>query len=98
MRLRILVVLVSLSIQSIAAQTPSPTPGPAAPRPQAPPRDNQPQTQTGTAIIKGRITAADTGRPLRRARVTASASELGRNRDVSTDVDGRYEIKDLPAG
>lgn len=98
MRLRILVVLLSLSIQSVVAQTPSPPPGPAAPRPQAPPRDAQPQTQTGTAVIKGRITAADTGRPLRRARVTASAPELGRARDVSTDVDGRYEIKDLPAG
>jgi hypothetical protein len=98
MRLRILVILVSLSIQNIAAQTATPTPGPAAPRPQGPPRDAQPQAQTGTAIIKGRITAADTGRPLRRARVTASAPELGRARDVSTDVDGRYEIKDLPAG
>jgi hypothetical protein len=99
MRLRILALVLSLSIQSVVAQTPSPTPGPAAPpRPQAPPRDAQPQTQTGTAIIKGRITAADTGRPLRRARVTASAPELGRARDVSTDVDGRYEIKDLPAG
>ena len=98
MRLRILVVLLSLSIQHLVAQTPSPTPGPAAPRPQAPPRDAQPQPQTGTAVIKGRITAADTGRPLRRARVTASAPELGRNRDVSTDVNGRYEFKDLPAG
>ncbi len=98
MHLRILAVVLSLSIQNVVAQTPSPTPGPPAPRPQAPPRDAQPQTQTGTAVIKGRITAADTGRPLRRARVTASAPELGRARDVSTDVDGRYEIKDLPAG
>ena len=98
MRLRILAVVLSLSIQHALAQAPSPTPGPAAPRLQIPPRDAQPQTQTGTAVIKGRITAADTGRPLRRARVTASAPELGRARDVSTDIDGRYEIKDLPPG
>jgi protocatechuate 3,4-dioxygenase beta subunit len=64
-----------------------------------PPRDAQSQPQAGTAVIKGRITAADTGRPLRRARVTARAAELGqRGRDVSTDADGRYEIRDLPAG
>ena len=99
MRLRILAVLLSLSIQVALAQSPAPAPGQVAPRQQMPPRDAQALPQTGTASIKGRITAADTGRPLRRARVTASAPELGqRGRDVSTDADGRYEIKDLPAG
>jgi protocatechuate 3,4-dioxygenase beta subunit len=64
----------------------------------APARD-RPPTATGTAVIRGRVFAADTGRPLRRARITASAPELGSDpRQTSTSVDGRYEIKDLPGG
>ncbi|HXI31629.1 MAG TPA: carboxypeptidase-like regulatory domain-containing protein, partial [Vicinamibacterales bacterium] len=71
---------------------------------QPPPRD-QPRAAatgtpvTGTAAIRGRVFAADTGRPLRRARIAVSAPELGRdNRTVSTDADGRYEVTNLPAG
>ena len=66
---------------------------------QAPPRDRQPEAQTGSAVIRGRVAAADSGRPLRRARITLSAPELGRDRrTTSTGLDGRYEITDLPAG
>src|SRR5881628_477244 len=65
---------------------------------QGPARDRIP-AQTGTAMIRGRILAADNGRPLRRARITLTAPELGtENRTTSTNPDGRYEIKDLPAG
>jgi len=68
----------------------------------APPRDQRPQTQptqNATAAIRGRVVAADTGRPLRRARIQVSSPELGRNtRTASTNADGQYEIKDLPAG
>jgi hypothetical protein len=65
---------------------------------QGPARD-RPSGQTGTAVIRGRIFAADTGRPLRRAKITVTAQELGpENRSTSTNPDGRYEIKDLPAG
>ena len=65
---------------------------------QGPARDRMP-AQTGTAMIRGRILAADNGRPLRRARITLTAPELGtENRTTSTNPDGRYEIKDLPAG
>jgi len=65
----------------------------------APPRDTRPATQSGTAIIRGRVVAADTGRPLRRARITLSGPELGREgRSTSTNLDGRYEMADLPAG
>ena len=65
-----------------------------------PPRDpRQAPAATGSASLKGRILAADTGRPLRRARVVATAPELGgENRQTSTSADGRYEFKDLPAG
>jgi hypothetical protein len=67
---------------------------------QPPPRD-KPSTSPpkGTAVIKGRVFAGDTGKPLRRARISVSAPELeGEGRNVSTDGDGRYELADLPAG
>ncbi|MGH9141274.1 MAG: MSCRAMM family protein, partial [Vicinamibacterales bacterium] len=74
--------------RSVAAQPPQGTP----------PRDQRPQAQTGTAIIRGRVFAGDTGKPLRRARISLSAPELaGNNRTTSTDADGRYELTDLPA-
>jgi len=66
-----------------------------------PPRDNsaRPAAQTGTAIIRGRVVAGDSGKPLRRVRILATAPELGGEpRNTSTDADGRYEITGLPAG
>src|SRR6476646_3803403 len=64
----------------------------------SPPRDARP-TVTGTAVIRGRVFAADTGRPLRRARIVVNAPELGPDsRQTSTDLEGRYELKELPAG
>jgi hypothetical protein len=65
----------------------------------APPRDARQTTQAGTGTIRGRVLAGDTGRPLRRARISLSAPELGRDpRTTSTSLDGRYEIAGLPAG
>src|SRR4249920_3249414 len=64
-----------------------------------PPRDARPATQAGSAVVRGRVLAADTGKPLRRARITVSGAELGREgRSTSTSLDGRYEIAELPAG
>src|SRR5947208_2281704 len=66
---------------------------------QTPPRDARAGAEKGTAAIRGRIVGSDTGKPLRRARVTISAAELaGGPRSTSTDADGRYEFTDLPAG
>ena len=81
-----------------AVQAPQPpVPSPTQTRPA--PRDQRQPAQTGTSVIKGRIVAGDTGRPLRRAAITVTAPELGtENRTASTGLDGRYEIKDLPAG
>src|SRR4051812_4845106 len=94
-----LLVAALLTIPAAAlAQPPTGFPG-GAPRAQTPPRDRGPSAQTGTAIIRGRIVSAETGKPLRRARITANAPELGgEGRTASTSVDGRYELKDLPAG
>jgi hypothetical protein len=52
----------------------------------------------GTAVIRGRVLAADSGMPVRRAQVRAQAGEIRANRLVSTDAQGRFELKDLPAG
>ncbi len=55
--------------------------------------------QAGTAVIRGRVFAADTNRPLGRARVSVTAlGPGGGGQATSTDADGRYEIKELPAG
>lgn len=70
------------------------TPGP----PQRPAPSSQ--EAAGTAVIRGRVTAADTGRPLRRARVTVSGqtTTTAAPRATSTNVRGEYEVKNLPAG
>jgi protocatechuate 3,4-dioxygenase beta subunit len=72
---------------------------PQAPAPSAtaPPRDNQQQEKTGTARLSGRVTAGDTGKPLRRALVQATSPDNPQGRSISTDADGRWELKALPA-
>jgi len=61
-----------------------------------PPRDVvQP---VGRSAIRGRVLAADSGLPMRRAAVNLFAPELRGNRTTSTDTDGRYEFRQLPAG
>ncbi len=73
------------------------TTSPQQTRPGMPARDAQPE-KTGTAVIKGHVVAADTGRPLRRAQVRLFSSELRGGRLATTDAEGRYEFKELPAG
>jgi carboxypeptidase family protein len=68
---------------------------PGLPFPQAPPRD---ATKTGTALIRGHVFEAGSGRPLRKAQVRVFAPELRENRLATTDANGAYEIKDLVAG
>lgn len=64
----------------------------------APPRDRQMPPATGTARISGRVVAADTGRPIRRALVRLTSSTLRESRTVNTDQNGYYEFAELPAG
>jgi hypothetical protein len=49
----------------------------------------------GTSILRGVVLAADSGAPIRRAPVRVSARE---SRLATTDAQGRFEIRDLPAG
>jgi hypothetical protein len=82
-----------------------PTPGvtiPAPPPRPSPPRDQGRATPSpatpGTATIRGVVVASDDSRPLRRVVVRVTAPELREPRSVTTDLSGRYEITDLPAG
>jgi Carboxypeptidase regulatory-like domain len=54
-------------------------------------------TPEGTSSIAGRVLAADTGRPVKRARVTVSAGGRG-SKSATTDDQGRYQIAALAAG
>lgn len=65
---------------------------------QAPARDATAQTAIGTAVIAGMIVAEGSGTPVRRARVTLSATELRGTRSTLTDNQGRFVFPGLPAG
>ncbi|HEY0284457.1 MAG TPA: carboxypeptidase-like regulatory domain-containing protein, partial [Vicinamibacterales bacterium] len=66
---------------------------------QSPPRDrNATDAPTGTGRLRGRVVAADTGIPLRRAQVRATSSTIRTIRLTTTDAEGRYEFLNLPAG
>lgn len=65
---------------------------------QLPPRDRSSASPAATALLRGRVLAADSGEPLRRALVRASAPQLRESRATRTDEMGVYEFKDLPAG
>jgi hypothetical protein len=62
------------------------------------PRDQAGAARKGSGIITGRVVAADTGRPLRRARVSVAGIGLGTDgqKSTSTGLDGTYTIKELP--
>jgi hypothetical protein len=91
------------ALSGAAAQAPPPgtTGAPGLP-PRAP--SAPPAAAKGTAVISGRILAADTGLPLRRARVLIQ----GRGPDIPTgpngmlaaitDADGAFSFTELPAG
>ena len=55
------------------------------------------QGKTGTATIRGRVVAMDTGQVIRRAQVRLSGPDAG-VKSALTDGNGRYEFKALPAG
>ncbi len=56
-----------------------------------------------SAILRGRVYAADSGQPLRKAQVRLTSASGGanatrENRVTDTDANGAYEFKELPAG
>ena len=81
---RTMIVIAAIPIL-LAAQAPA----------QPPPAREAPKA---TASIRGRITASDTGRGLRRAQVSIGGPELPQRRSASTNARGDFEIRGLPPG
>ena len=71
---------------------------PQVARPQRPAGAEDAAAPKGTSVLRGRVIAADTGKPLRRAQIRISALEFPDGRSTSTNVRGEYELKDLPEG
>ena len=69
-----------------------------APAFQHPARDTSAQQKETAGRITGRVLAADTGRPVKRARVFAAAAELPGGRGTLTADNGVFDFTDLPAG
>jgi uncharacterized protein (DUF2141 family) len=88
------------AIDLASAQQPSPNP-PLRPRRDRPAK----AAATGTAQLAGRVIAADTGRPLKRARVSVQSFSIGVQglvervtKTAVTDDNGRFSIPNLPEG
>lgn len=87
-----------------AAQPPAPPAQPRRPATPAdapqriPPRDAVQRPAVGTGRITGRVLAADTGAPLRRAQVRLSGQGLGSAQAINTDAEGNFTFANLPAG
>src|SRR5690349_21129519 len=86
----------------VVAQPPGPQggfPGRLGRQGQMPPRGGRAVVDEpkGTSVIRGTIVAADSGSPLRRAQVRVSGQGVPA-RLATTDAQGRFEIKELPAG
>ena len=65
--------------------------------PQQPPARDLPAEAPGSAVIRGRITAAATGQPLHRVRVTLNTSNPNPPTAV-TDTRGMFELTNVPPG
>jgi hypothetical protein len=52
----------------------------------------------GTARLRGLVVGGENGAPLRRAMVQLSGAEVQEGRVATTNEDGRWELRDLPAG
>jgi hypothetical protein len=103
MRVSAAVIAIVLSgVARTEGQTPQPgqTPGQPAPAgPRTPPRGARPgeTPATGTAVLRGQVFSID-GTPLRRAQVRAMGQDGRGGGTATTDPQGRFEIKELPAG
>jgi hypothetical protein len=89
--------LIVLALAAGAIAQPAQPPAGRLQRPgrAAPPRADAPR---GTAILRGQIIAADTGTPIRRAQIRVTSPDARESRVATTDAQGRFEIRELPAG
>jgi protocatechuate 3,4-dioxygenase beta subunit len=73
--------------------------GPQIPQRPAQPRDAATvATPKGTAVLKGRVVTADGQEPLRRATIRMSGRPLPQALVTSTNSEGYYVLRDVPAG
>jgi hypothetical protein len=106
-RLLLATLFLAIAATGAAPQTRPGMPVPAQPQPQPQP---QPRTPTregtrpadpaarGTATLRGQVVAIDTGVAIRRAQVRVSGQTIRESRLATTDAQGRFEIRELPAG
>jgi hypothetical protein len=75
-------------------------PAGAAGRAQRPARAMPPRAEAprGTSIMRGQIVAAGNGAAIRRAQVRITSPESREGRVATTDQQGRFEFRELPAG
>jgi hypothetical protein len=88
----VLALVILLAPLGAAAQSVQPPANPLAPR------DATGGETMGSGIIRGGVTSLESGRPLRRAKVQLSSPVFADSRVASTNTDGHYEFRDLPAG
>lgn len=82
-RLSFCLFLISIAAAAIAAQVPQPSPTPNVPK----------------SVVKGRVLYDDTNDPVRRSRISLVQLVNDRsNLNSATDRDGRFEIREVPAG
>lgn len=105
LRIAVTAAILGGTLAIISAQAPAPlAPGAQAPGAPLLPGQRPPvlrpgqDPQKGTSVLRGYVTAADTGNPLRRALVRAMAQDGRGSGMATTDADGRFEIKELQGG
>ena len=81
----------------LAQDLPQAPPGRGAGPLRGPVRDVR-ERPTGTAVLRGRVVTADTGTAIRRAQVRAVSAGSSDTRLVTSDSQGMFEFRDLPAG
>ena len=93
----LLVACVAVSTSTWAQQRPGP-PQPPVQRPSE--RDPGPQPVAGKGIIRGVVTALDTGKPIRGVAIQIFSADgvPAETRSVFTDAQGRYEFTGLKSG
>jgi len=98
--------VIPLVLLALFGSAPQQAVPPLPPATAQPPRDARVPEQKGTAIIRGRVVAADTNLPIRQAIVEAFVASVlngmaaGRivGRSTRTDDQGNFEFEGLPAG
>lgn len=91
-----MIATLSLAVVVLAASPQSSMTVTSPPAVQAAQRD--PGAAKGTASIKGKVVAADSGKPMRRVQISLSSPELSESRSMSTTAQGVFEFKELAAG